>query len=57
MLSALTVTRFTFQNNRYNSENRYYGELVELMTRRDPFYEQPLLEEDRSNATAQTVSN
>ena len=27
-----------------------------MMTRRDPFYEQPLIEEDQSNITAQTVS-
>ena len=44
------------QNNKFDAESRHYNELVDMMTRRDPFYEQPLIEEDQSNITAQTVS-
>ena len=46
----------SLQNNKFDQENRYYCQLVDLMSRRDPFYEQPLIEEDQSNITAQTVN-
>jgi len=48
------LLRLTIKNNRYDPESRHYNELVDMMTRRDPFYEQPIIEEDQSNITAQT---
>ncbi|KAL5258135.1 hypothetical protein ACHWQZ_G012927 [Mnemiopsis leidyi] len=48
------LLRLTLRNNKFDVESRHYNELVDMMTRRDPFYEQPLIEEDQSNITAQT---
>ena len=45
-----------FQNNQLDPSSKHYLDLMDLMVRRDPFYEHPLLEEDNSNATAATVT-
>lgn len=48
------LLRLTTKMNKYDTENRYATELLDVMVRRDPFYEHPLLEEDQSNATTNT---
>eukprot|EP00116_Pleurobrachia_bachei_P014196 sb/3474458/ len=48
------LLRLTIKNNQLDLSTKHYVDLMDLMVRRDPFYEHPLLEEDNSNATAAT---